>query len=207
MKYLALDLSTKTGYAVFDGDTLIEYGLIKSEKKSHYKSDVKSYKDLGDNYPLNFINTAKEVTRMCKEVYTQHKCEFAVIEHTETGKARLSQRLLEWINYAVANEFLERGIPIKYLFVSEWRNATKCYLKYWPEHKLWNTKINKLKAKATPTKSGAKIAKIDGKIVTKVDQKKLSIIIANEAYGITIKDDNIADAINLGRAAFKIFRH
>ena len=204
MKFLSLDLSTKTGYAVFESDTLIEYGLVKSGKKSHYKADVKSFKDLDEDYPLGFIQTAKEIASLCKEIYHQHNCELAVIEHTEAGKARLSQRLLEWINYAVAYEFLENQIPLQYLFVSDWRNAVKCYLKYWPKHKIWNTKIKKLKAVATPTKSGAKIAKIDGKIVTKVDQKKLSIILANDAYGLTLKDDNVADAINLGRAAFAL---
>jgi hypothetical protein len=205
MKLLALDVSTKTGFAVFDDKKLVEFGLIKSSRPSHYKADVKTYKDLRPEYPTDFINTAESIAKECLDLAVTHECPLVIIEHTEKGRARLSQRLLEWINLVVAKTLLDNGIQIRYLFVSDWRTVTKCYLKYWPEYKAWNSKIAKLKLKALPTKSGAKIAKIEGKIVTKVDQKKLSIILANEAYGLELKDDNIADAVNLGRAACVLF--
>lgn len=204
MRFLALDLSTKTGYAVFDDDKLVVYGRIEIKKPAHYKADVKTSADLPEDYPVSFVETAEAIADHCLSLYHEHECELVIIEHTEKGKARLSQRLLEWINYAVFRKLHSQSIPVKYLFVSDWRTATKCYLKYWPEHKLWNAKVAKLKKAAIPTKSGAKIAKIEGKIVTKIDQKKLSILLANEAYDLNIKDDNIADAINLGRAAFSL---
>ena len=202
MKFMALDISTKTGYAIFKNNDLVECGRVDLQKPSHYKADVKTFRDLPVDYPLCFIQTAETLATQCAYIFLRHECDMVVIEHTEKGKARLSQRLLEWINYAVVEEFRKRTIPIQYLFVSDWRTVTKCYLKYWPEYKLWNSKVAKLKKTATPTKSGARIAKIDGKIVTKVDQKRLSILLANEAYSLELKDDNIADAINLGRAAY-----
>jgi len=207
LRFLALDISTKTGFAIFDNEKLVQCGLIKLEKPSHYKADVKTFKDLPQDYPLGFMVSATELADECLKVYEENACELVVIEHTEKGRARLSQRLLEWINYEVANRFVEQRISIQYLFVSDWREATKCYLKHWPEYKMWNSKIGKLKKAAVPTKSGAKIAKIDGKIVTKVDQKKLSIIIANNAFGLELKDDNIADAVNLGHAAGVCLHH
>ena len=68
----------------------------------------------------------------------------------------------------------------------------------------WNLKIRAAKKVAVPTKNGSICAKIDGKRVSAINQKKLSIIIANEKYGIQIKNDNIADAINIGRAAVEL---
>jgi hypothetical protein len=201
MRFAALDISTKTGYAIFEDTKLLDYGRLGLSSTAHYQTDVKTFKDLPKDYPSGFVHTADTLATQCVEVFLRHDCELAVIEHTEKGKARLSQRLLEWINQTVYLEFRKRSIPVKYLFVSDWRTYTKCYLKFWPEYKIWNTKIAKLKKTAIPTKSGARIAKIEGKIVTKVNQKKLSIILANEAYGLQLKDDNIADAINLGRAA------
>ena len=59
----------------------------------------------------------------------------------------------------------------------------------------------KAKAKAIPTKMGMLVPKLGGKRVSTINQKKLSIIIANDYYGLSIKDNNIADAINMARAA------
>ena len=201
MKFLSLDLSTNTGYAVFENDKLDTYGLV-SYKATNYKADVKKYSDFPAEYPYNFIDVADKFGAVAVQLYRDHGCEAVVIEHTEKGKQRLSQRLLEWINLVVVQAFTRIGVRVSYLLVSDWRSYCKCYLKYWPEHRVWNAKIVKLKKKALPTKSGAKIAKIDGKIVTKVNQKKLSILLANEAFGLATKDDNIADAINIGRAAW-----
>jgi len=209
MRFLSLDLSTNTGYAVFfgaeeEGDPALEsYGLV-THKAANYKADIKKFSDLPTEYPYNFIDTARKFGDTCVKIYQESGCEAVVIEHTEKGKQRLSQRLLEWINYAVVDAFTGIGVRVSYLLVSDWRTHTKCYLKFWPEHRVWNTKISKLKKIAAPTKSGAKIAKLEGKIVTKINQKKLSIILANEAYGLETKDDNIADAINLGRAAWAL---
>lgn len=202
MKYVALDISTKTGYAIFDDEKLLDCGLIKSQKPSHYKADAKTCKDFSPDYPKDYIETCCAIGAECLELVQDQNPAVVFIEHTEKGKARLSQRLIEWINFVVACNLINNGFIVRYLFVSDWRTVTKCYLKYWPEYKAWNSKVAKLKVKATPTKSGAKIAKIDGKIVTKVDQKKLSILLANEHYGLNLKDDNIADAINLGRAGY-----
>ena len=206
MRYIALDISSNTGYAVFDNDKLIAYDVF-TRKVEGFKADIKAFTDLPDIYPYNFMKASQEVARLCHNAYGKYGCSMAVIEHPELGKQRLSQRLLEWNNLAVCQRFQEFGIPFKYLLVADWRKRVQCYLRYWPEHQKWNKEVGKAQkiAKKESEKLGRKVmAKIDGKVVSKINQKKLSIILANEKYGITIKDDNIADAINLGRAAWEL---
>lgn len=202
MDLIAFDLSTHTGYAVFHDGNLIDHGVLEIEPISNYKADVKSYKDLPEEYPFNLMTAAQQVAISCYQVYLKYPNSKVVIEHIEKGKQRISQNLLAFIHYAFLEQFREIGV--RYLLVSDWRNQTKCYLKYWPEYRAWNAKVGRAKRKATPTKAGAKVAKIDGKIVSRIDLKKLSIIIANEHYSLDVKNDNTADAINLGRAAIEL---
>lgn len=200
MRYIGLDISTNTGYAIFDDNVLSTYGVF-TRKVEGYKADVKSYKDFPECYPNNFIKTIEEITSECIKIIEDHKVEMVIIEHPEKGKQRLSQRLLEWTHLTLVKELNNKKIPFKYILVSDWRSVVKCYLKYWPDHQEWNKKVRGAKKKATPTASGMLVPKIEGKRVSVTNQKKLSILIANKNYGIDIKDNNIADAINMAHAA------
>lgn len=199
-RYISLDISTNTGYAIFQDTTLIKYGIF-SKKVRDYKADVKTYKDFPDCYPNNFLITVDAITSMCMKIIDANNIDMVIIEHTEKGKQRLSQRLLEWIHLAIVKELKRRNTPFKYILVSDWRMVVKCYLKYWPKWQDWNKNVRKAKAKAIPTKTGMKLARIEGKRVSVMDQKKLSILIANQYYDLDLTDNNIADAINIGRAA------
>ena len=200
IRYISLDISTNTGYAVFEDDQLIKYGVF-THKVEEYKADIKTYVDLPKCYPDNFLKTVKAITDQCIQTIQENNIEMVIIEHPESGKQRLSQRLLEWTHLTLVNELNRNKIPFKYILVNDWRAVVKCYLKYWPEHKDWNKQVRKAKAKAIPTKKGNLVPKIDGKRVSTVNQKKLSIMIANNYYNLEIKDNNIADAINMARAA------
>ncbi len=202
VRYLSLDISTNTGWAVFEDDQLLEYDVFV-KKVLGYKADIKSYQDLPFNYPDNIINTADLIASDSLSLVLKHDCEYVVIEHPEIGKQRISQRLLEWTQICVYKT-LSSHAKVKYLLVADWRKQTKCYLKHWPDFQKWNKIVKAAKKIAKPTKTGRKLAKIDGKVVSKMDQKKLSIFIANQHYGLNIKNDNIADAINLGRAAYEL---
>ena len=199
-RYIGLDISTNTGYAVFEDEKLISYDVF-TEKVQDYKADIKKYSDLPDCYPDNFIATADNITKKCIDIIKSNNIDMAIIEHPEKGKQRLSQRLLEWTHLTLVKELKKENIPFRYILVSDWRTVVKCYIKYWPEHQDWNKQVRKAKAKAIPTKMGMLVPKLGGKRVSTVNQKKLSVIIANEYYGISIKDNNIADAINMARAA------
>lgn len=201
--FIALDLSTNTGFAIFKNKKLIKYDVFTA-KVPNYKSDVKSFKDFPKEYPFNFFDTANCIADRCIEIIQENKIKKVVIEHPEGAKQRLSQRLLEWIHFALILRLRQVGIEFRYLLVHDWRESVGCYIKKWPEYQKYNQKVRQAKKKATPTKSGMLIAKIDGKRVSPINQKKLSIILANEKYGIDIKNDNIADAINLGRAAIEL---
>jgi len=200
MKFISLDISTNTGYAVFEENTLISFGVF-TRKVKDYKADIGTYKDLPECYPDNFLDAVDLITKECLRVIHEHGINIVVIEHPESGKQRLSQRLLEWIHLTLVRELKEQYIPFKYILVNDWRNVVKCYLKYWTEYRNWNKQVKKARNIAVPTKTGMLVPKIDGKRVSAINQKKLSIIIANEHYDLDIKDDNIADAINMGRAA------
>jgi len=202
-KIIALDISTNTGYAIFEDDKLIAYDVF-TIKVVNYKADVKCFSDFPKEYPDNFLLTAQKLADGCMKVIQEHQITKVIIEHPEAGKQRLSQRLLEWTHYALVLRLKEAGLDYRYLLVHDWRCQVNCYIKHWPDYQKWNLKIRAAKKVAVPTKNGSICAKIDGKRVSAINQKKLSIIIANEKYGIQIKNDNIADAINIGRAAVEL---
>ena len=54
IRYISLDISTNTGYAVFEDDQLIKYGVF-THKVEEYKADIKTYVDLPKCYPDNFL--------------------------------------------------------------------------------------------------------------------------------------------------------
>lgn len=199
-KYISLDISTNTGYAIFEGSHLLKYGIF-TKKVVDYKADVRTYTDLPKTYPYNFLDTVDYITYMCMKIIKMNNIEMVIIEHPEQGKQRLSQRLLEWIHLTLIRELKKSKISFKYILVSDWRKAVNCYIKHWPTLQEFNKQVRKAKANAIPTQKGIKVAKIKGKRVSCIDQKKLSIILANDEYNLDIKDDNIADAINIGRAA------
>lgn len=200
---ISFDLSTKTGYSVFDGDKLKTYGKI-THKVQDYFSDVKRYDELPAAYPYNFIDAAQTMATACMKVVDEFPGSVIVTEHTEGSSRRFSQRLLEFIHYAFLEECRARNNKPLYLLNSDWRRQVRCYVSQWPSIEKWNSKIGRLKKKAIPTKAGAKVAKLNGKIVTRVDQKKLSILIANYTFGLELDDDDIADSINMGRTALEL---
>ncbi len=204
MKWLALDPSSRTGYAIFEGSSLLEYGLIEKEIKN-FKFDVSNYTQLPPDYPMNFIEATSCMAKEIMLIVKNHDIKWVVMEHTESSMHRFSQRYLEWLHMGLVLSFAKAKIPMQYLLNSDWRKAAKCYLKDWPEYDKHNKEVRKLKKKATPTKSGAKVAKNeDGKIVTIIDQKKLSMLVASKYVGKTIDNDNTSDAILLGVASLKL---
>jgi hypothetical protein len=206
-KLLSLDLSTHTGWAYFEDGILIDAGAF-DVKVYEYVANVKKWSDLPEIYPYNHIGAANHVAVECYNLWTKLSQPNVVTEHTEGSKHRISQRTLEFIHFAVFSKFSEYGVNTRYLLNSDWRKYCKCYISQWPEHQKWNKEVGKAKKKAKPTKAGAKVAKINGKIVSRIDQKKLSIFIAKKNHPKFIDligtNDNIADAINMGDAAIAL---
>lgn len=207
MSVFALDLSTNSGYAIFDDGKLFDYGVFSVETED-YVADVKSFADLPDSFPNNLMSTARKVSEKVGILYDSYADKrddiHVIIENVELGRQRISQQLLNYIHYDVIKELAKRDVKPRYVLVSDWRKVVKCYVKEWPEYIKYNRKVYSAKRVAKPNKAGARVAKIDGKIVSRVDQKKLSVIIANKTHNIDISNHNIADAINIGYAAHSL---
>jgi hypothetical protein len=199
--WLSLDLSSRTGWALWKGHKLQVFGLIE-EIIPDFKHNVKSFKDLPHNYPYNLIGAIDRLMDQLEVLFASNSIHFVVVEHTEGSSFRFSQKYLEWLHLAFFRKF---GFKYKvlYLLNKDWRTATGCYIKLWPEFQQRNKLYAKLKRKLKN-----KIVKHEGKRISRMDQKKLSVHIANifiSDFGFDpVSDDNIADAINLGRAAVKL---
>lgn len=203
IKWLALDPSSRTGYAIFENHKILEYGLIEKEIKN-FKFDVSNYTQLAPDYPMNFIEATSCMAKEIMNIIKKHDVEYVVLEHSESSMHRFSQKYLEWLHQALCLSFYKNKIKFQYLLNSDWRKATKCYLKDWPEYDKHNKEVRKLKKSAIPTASGSKVAKKDGKIVTIIDHKKLSMLVASKYIGKTIDNDNTSDAILCGLAAIRL---
>lgn len=218
---LGLDLSLHTGYAVFQGpNEIIAYGLIESVVED-YRSQITKHSELPSVYPRNFIVAAEDVASKCQQIWQAFKPDLVVIEHTEGSSRRFSQRLLEFIHFAVTKSLYNDQVTFKYLLNSDWRRPLNCYISQWPEVIRWNRRVASLKRKAARTRTGARVARLNSRvppelvelyreyvpnsradIVRRIDHKDLSIKIANDAFGLKLDDDNIADAINLVRSSY-----
>ena len=208
---LALDLSTKTGWAYFSAQGKLTQVGSFTHKIDKYAANIKSWKDFPSEYPWNFMDTSVEVSNSVRLLAMELNCPKIVIEMTEGSRHRISQRTLEFIHYAVLNILQTSGYSstkLKYILNSDWRRDTRCYISQWPEFVKYNKEVSKAKKKSVPNKAGAKVAKIAGKVVSKYDAKKISIHIAKTNYPLFAdrigSNDDIADAINLGHAAYNL---
>lgn len=191
MILLSLDVSTKSGYAVFIDGELRHWGTVFPDK---------TVKDFGI-YPKNFAVCAHHIVdRLWVEAvlpYTDREFE-VVIEETNRGKNSLSQRLLEFLHFCLIEKFLTIGVMPKYIRTGEWRKIVNARLS--PEEKALNIQISKFKRQ-----TGEKLAKVNGKVVGKKGKKHVAIRLVKELYGIELarKSEDAADAILLGTAYLK----
>lgn len=199
MRIIALDLSTHTGYAVFEHahspiPHLLSSGTIHLDKSVH---------EFG-RYPKSYRAAAREMARIIHDqirlATTPVMPDQFVIEEINLGKDRYVQKLLENIHTAVL-DMLELHYPqagIFYLDSMEWR--CNLQLQLTKDQKKANAKLSK--AKRTAAETGAKLDKKSLGIKGKVTWKHLAVAKANEVYGrnLKMKQNDEADAICLGLA-------
>jgi len=117
MIVLSLDISSKTGWSVFNDGKLSSYGQEVS---------LVSGGEQGD-YPLNLIRAAKKQAKFLAEKAKECKAYFVVIEETNLGKNRYSQKVLEFFHCVIVDAIAcacgKDGLQIKYMDSSEWRGA------------------------------------------------------------------------------------
>ena len=208
-KLLSLDLSTSTGWALFDGRWKLETFGIFIEKPKSYKAEIKTYLDYPMAYPNNFIDCATRVASQVDDLIEKHKPDAIVIEETNRGRQRFSQKLLEFIHFTTIGVLTKREIKPLYLTQKCWRDSVGAYAT--KEEKSWNAKVGRLKKKARAegkvnAVGALKPVKIDGEIAMRKSTKHFSLRVVKELYGIElgIKENDQADAILLGTAAWNL---
>lgn len=183
MKLLALDLSTKSGYALFEDGVLTGFGVLTAKKK---------VAEFG-KYPFNYVIAADWMAnKINDELISKINPDVVVIEQTNSARNRFSQKILEFIHKSVLSLLQNTNIKVYYISSSIWRRtlglgATK-------EDKKNNSLINKA---AKQGKSKKELG-LKGKITP----KHRAIRFVNETYNkdFKMKDNDLVDAICLGEA-------
>ena len=201
MKVLAFDVSTKTGYAVFNNDgqknSLIKYGLVTLPKKIGQNG----------NYPFGFLLYVQELVDKLIELVNLEDPDVLVIEET-TGAGRASRyslKALEFLHCTILTRLNNNGCAgrpkVCYVNPSEWRHALGLVMS--KEDKK-NNKLLKL-AKKVSEANKSKLDKAKLGIKGSITKKHLSVRYVNETYGLDllIGNNDIADAICLGTAYLK----
>lgn len=189
MRVLALDASTKTGWALFVDGKLTDSGALAPVKVTNFNvNDHDTQKK--PEYPFNIVDAAETVANQVVELVNRvfHPMPPAtspdrliVIENTNKGRNRHTQRLLEFIHMELLKRFRHR-VSVLYMDTSEWRSIVQ----------LWMNKDD------LKNNRDVKAGKKRGKIT----KKHLAVRTVNARYGKQLKqkDNDEADAILMGQA-------
>lgn len=190
---VSLDLSTKTGLARFQ----VTDGEIK---KLQFETlfPKKEIKEFG-KYPFNYIDFAKELgSKISSQIHLiaiNHPEIEVVIEETTRSKNNYSQKILEFIHYAVLTGLQSHNIPVFYVRTGTWRGMVGANLN--PDEKKLNSKIYRIKRS-----TGEKLAKIDGKVVGKRTKKHAALRCFEEHFGyeLPLSMNDACEAVLIGLA-------
>ena len=189
MRVLALDISSKTGWALFiegPGSKPVEYGLLELGV---------GILSLGE-YPGCYLKAAHFMADKMRLLAGAKTPDVIVIEEINLGKNRYSQRFLEW-THCVTVQALS-NYQVKYVNSSAWRKTLNLSLS--KEDKKNNGKLSKATkaAEIVGQKLDKKVLGIRGRI----GKKHLSVRYVNEKFDLKfkMKDNDMADAICLGAA-------
>lgn len=214
-RYLSLDVSTKTGFAVIDTEeatgehpvaTLVEHGVLKLPHKVN---------DYGE-YPWSYINAAREMAKMLTDKVAAAQPDVIVVEETNLGRQRYTQKMLEFLHNALLtrlNAYPETygklTPPVFYLSTSKWRSALGLVMS---KDDKKNNRLLKVARNAAAAVSTGKVdveAKPDAKALAaakknlgvkgKVTPKHLALRYVNTTFGLNLKvaQNDEADAICL----------
>lgn len=189
-RILGLDLSTKPGLVVADHDGSGK--LPDIVERESYKINS------SPAFPYGAIENAHAVADIVEEWVVKHRPDEIVIEQTNKGKNRYSQKQLEFVHYAVLTRLKPFGITIKYIDTSEWRRVLGQHMS--KDDKKNNAKVSKAK-KTENFHAAKKAAGVRGKITP----KHLALRWVKDNYGIDLlmKENDIADAICIVAAAVR----
>lgn len=197
-RVLALDMSTKTGWAVVDiySDKfeLIDAGTLPKEAEPSREEYP---------YPVNYLIWSGICMKHIVDLYRKYQPDEFVIEETAKGsKNNMSQKIVEFIHYELAEAFTVDGWfgdkPRTYFLTEEWRRICGCKMN--DAEKKQNAEVRKYKKKHK-----TKIAyNKEGKRIGLIGKKHVNVRRANEVYGLELilKDEDRADALLLAHALY-----
>lgn len=191
MKVLALDISTKPGWAFNKDAQLVEFGALSLDHP------VLAYGE----YPWSYHRASEIMANQLFKLVDRFDPEVIVIEETNLGKSRYAQKTLEYIHKALLSRLVGSKAKVIYLSSSIWRQTLGLHMS--AEDKRNNAKLSRAKKKAA--EAGAKLDKKTIGVRGKVNKKHLAIRYVNETYGLElkVKDNDKADAICLADAFLK----
>jgi hypothetical protein len=181
MRVLALDASTKSGWALFVDGKLSESGALAPVKIEDFNVNKDPQKS--PKYPYNIVAGAEKIAELVHEQLVIHwPLDMVVIENTNKGRNRHTQRILEFIHFTLLKLLWLNKQPMVYMDTSEWRSLVGMWMS---KEDLKNNR---------EVKSGKKRGKIS--------KKHLAVRMVNERYGkkLKLKDNDEADAILMGQA-------
>lgn len=195
-RVLALDVSTKTGYAFAissdDGIKLENYGTLE---QIHQPS--------GD-YPGVFVDWAERCFNEIEALIKNFKPDVIVIEETSKGsKNAMSQKILEYIHYLLAHFIREKKIRSVYILTEQWRRDIGC--KMTDQEKARNKEVRDYKKKVFK-ETGVKTTvayDINGKRIGLIGRKHVNIRRVSEIFEgqlkkpLKRKDEDLADGLGL----------
>lgn len=168
-----------------DGGKLIRYGKITADE-GLYRHALVDY---------NYFITARNIATKIMTLSSEFKPDRIVIEQTNQGRNRNSQKMLEFIHFAVLAVFYAHGYDkqIYYVDTSAWRKTLG--LKLTKEQRVHNKSNSETKRKAKVKGLRHAPKKGEGKITW----KHLSVEWANRTYNLELKlvQNDEADAIAL----------
>jgi hypothetical protein len=184
---LALDLSTKPGWAVMSGSgdapKLIAYGT---------NFDIRETEPNPDFIPdFHLLSKADLVAAFIRTLLMVYSPDEIWVEQTNAGSYRTAQKQLEFIHcvFLQAMRSLNIEKKINYVDTSAWRRGME--IKLSKEQKLHNKAVKKklVRGKITP--------------------KHLAVNWVNEKFGLSllVKDDDAAEGILMGCYALKFPRN
>lgn len=192
MPILAIDLSTKPGLAIFEGDKLIKAWTLFNDK---------TVEDFG-KYPNNYVKfTLYTINRLVEEVqstgYKWNQFDNIILEETTASRQNYSQKKLEFLHYQFLLTFSNISSKIVYIRDGTWKKINEVTRS--KEEKAINSKIKNLKRK-----TGKRVIRRDeeGNVLRKVSRHDVYIRRCNDIFGTSFnrKEEDSAAACLLGRA-------
>jgi Holliday junction resolvasome RuvABC endonuclease subunit len=189
-RVLSLDVSTKTGYCF---GISMDSGIVLEE----YKTIPQIHQPEGV-YPGVYVDWSIMCFKEIEKIIVFFKPDVLVIEETSKGsKNAMSQKLLEYLHYNLANYIKDTGIKSVYIMTEQWRREIGCKMS--KEEKIRNKEVRKYKEKNKTSIAYDTNGKRTGLIGRKhVNIRRINEIFANQLKEpLKRKDEDQADALGL----------